>query len=272
MRHYNNLVCVKKSQFKSIIAVGLLIWGISSVYYISNIEHVVKSLHGYSLCNIDFIFSFDISSILQDTNFTYMINPLFCACALYLITINSRVVSVIRYSSKGDLWNNNFLLIILLSFVISVLLVFGTYLIGGIVLGNFSNTWHTNTGYFHKVYGNTNIWSTLSETLTTTKILFIIFVSTFIRLSMFGSIINILSIFIKQSYVFIVMISLVFIDYTNVCAFSPLKSQILKVDDIININNLIIKNLCCVFVIGSIYILGKFFRIKKDQFIEKNNL
>lgn len=272
MRYCNNLYLFKKGQLKFIITVGLLIWAISSAYYIINIDDIVSSLHEYSLCNMDFILSFDINSILKDTNFTYMINPLFCACSLYIISINSRMVRVIRYNSKGDLWNNNFFLIILFSFIISVLLVLGTYIIGGIVLGDFTNTWPTDRGFFYKVYGDTNIWTSLSRILTAKKILLIMLFSTFICLSMIGSIINVLSIFIKKRYVFIVMVSLVFIDYTKVCTFSPLKCDIISSNNIININTLAIKNLCYIFIIWSLYILGKFFMVKKDQFIKNNNL
>lgn len=274
MRHCNNLHCFKKRQLKFISILSLLMWVISSVNFIIHINKSLElsNLREYFLCSMDFILSFDIISILQDTNFTYMINPLFCACCLYIITINSRMVRVIRYNSKDDLWNNNFFLIIFFSFIISGLLVFGTYILGGIVLGNFNNTWISNNGYFYKLYCDSNVWIPLSTILTTKKMLFIMFFSTFICLSMFGSIINVLNIFIKQRYTFIIIVSLVFIDYINICEFSPLKSNIISLDNIININTLIIKNISYILLTWASYILGKFFMEKKDQFFKDNKI
>lgn len=226
---------------------------------------------GYQLSNFDIICSFNNEGILDFQNYMYVIIPLFSAIIIYMVNINRSLIRVLRYGSKNKVWNKNFLLGIVVAFILSTLLVIGGYLVSGIILKGYNNTWNTENGLPYKMLGNTEMWITVSHILVSYKVFLIFLITTFLGLCLVASIINTINLFIPSAYVYLIIIVILLLEYFDVYKFSIIKQIAISSKDWIYTSSLVAKNLNFILLIIGMYFWGKYINLKKDQFIEKQS-
>lgn len=262
---------IRKRELKLILVFSLLIL-IVSLYrplrFLS--EDLAKAAYnGYKLSNFDMMTSFEGSGNIDFNSYMFFIFPVFITLIIYIVNTNTHVLTTIRYKCRNRLWNKNIVLVLLSAFVISIMLVFGGYLISGLIVGGFNNVWNTQAGMPFYIYGTTKVWPALSQILVTRKVLSFLWITTFLGLVFVGTLICFCKLFIKDIYIYALIIGICFADNFGVFGVKLILGIALNPGSWINPITIIITNMYFILGFLVMYWIGKSISSKKDQCIEK---
>ncbi|MFR1709713.1 MAG: hypothetical protein ACLSV2_12495 [Clostridium sp.] len=227
--------------------------------------------NNFQLSNFDILSSFQDVGNVDFISYMYIIIPLFVTLIIYVVDTNNGLIRMIRYGDRNRIWNKNILLILASSFLLSILLVIGGYLVSGIILGSYKNLWNTETGLPYLLYGKTKIWGNLSQLLVSHKVIFIFWIMTFLGLSFIGAFICTIKLFIRNIYVYIILIAIAFGDFFNIFNFSLIAKISVSQREWTHPQSITFNIIY--FLVGFLifYFYGKYINSQKDQGITKKS-
>lgn len=225
----------------------------------------------YQLSNFDILCSFEGNGLLDAFAYVFVIIPIFSALIIYLIDTNNSLIRSIRYGDRNKIWNKNVSLILISTLLLSVFLVIGGYLISGLFLKGYNNTWNTKLGYPYMIYGTTKIWPKLSMLLATYKVIPIFWITTFLGLSFIGILIYTLKLFIRNVYVYGAVMVIAFNDLYSILGFKVILGISISSKNWLYPRSIIIANIYFLVGIVVLYSIGRFMNSRKEQGIEKRH-
>lgn len=228
----------------------------------------LASNSGYKLSNFDVLCSFENIGVLDFNNYMFIIIPLFMIVMIYLLNKNNSLVYVARFKSRSDIWYKRTRFSLKSSFILSVILVIGSYLVSLVMLGGFQNEWNTINGIPYIILGNTEQWAQTCEFLVSYKILLIFLITTFLGLMFLSTLLNILRLIFSSVMSYIIMISILLIEYFKIVKFPIIMGICMKANDWLNIESIIFKYLYFGIGILIMVCLGAYISEKKDQFVD----
>ncbi|WP_346871253.1 hypothetical protein [Clostridium sp. UBA5119] len=224
---------------------------------------------GYELSNFDILHAFNGWGLISKSSYIILIIPIFSALIIYIVDYNNSLIRRIRYKSRNRIWNKNITLILISAFLLSTLLVIGGYLISGVFVKGYNNTWNTELGLPYLTYGNTEIWNDLSNLLVTYKVLLVFWITTFFGLSFIGIFICTFQLFMRNVYVYLMVLTIVLVEVCNLFNFKLLESIVISPNKWVNPNRLIASNIY--FLVGFLllYFWGRYINSERDEGLEK---
>lgn len=274
MKLFKKKFYISSQELSTILIFSLVIFILSFYRPIHLIEiYLNYSINdGLQLSNFDFLRSFgDYDGLIDYKNYILIIIPLFSVLIIYLIDTNNVLLKTIRYKNRNEVWNKNIFLIIISAFLLSILLVIGGYLISGVFLKGYNNTWNSELGLPYKLYGTTEIWSSLSSFLVTYKILLVFWTTTFLGLCFIGIFICTFKLFIPNTCVFFITIVMTIGDAIQGLKFNFIMGIEITSSNWVHTISIIANNiyfLVCFFVL---YFWGRYIYSQKDQGIVKKS-
>lgn len=124
--------------------------------------------------------------------FVFALTPLFAFIIMKAIDNNEMTIKVIKNKAKVSVWNENVILLLILSLILSAIIIFIGYLFSGIVLGSYENKWTSDAGTFYKMLKDKENFLLYSKHLTTIKVLILLFVTKFLGLYAIGLLVALL--------------------------------------------------------------------------------
>ncbi|WP_346930171.1 hypothetical protein [Clostridium sp.] len=224
---------------------------------------------GYQLSNFDILNAFNGWGLISKSSYMILIIPIFSALIIYIVDYNNSLIKMIRHRSRNRLWNKKIRLILISAFLLSILLVIGGYLVSGVFVKGYNNTWNTELGLPYLIYGNTEIWSDLSNLLVTYKVILIFGITTFLGLCFIGIFICTFQLFMRNVYVYLIVLVIVLGEGCNLFNLKLLESIVITPNKWINPSSFISSNIY--FLVGFLvlYFLGRYINSKRDQGLEK---
>lgn len=271
MKFFKNKLHISKRELSSIVAFSFSIFILSFyrlVLFLKE-ELMVAVENGFQLSNFDILFSFQSTGIIDAYSFTFVIIPIFVLLVLFSIDYNNKTIRLIRYKNRKNLWNKNTAMILTSALLLSLLLVLGGYLVSGVILNGYNNTWNTEKGLPYLLYGTSKIWKNLSELLVSYKVLFIFGVTTFLGLSFVGLLVSTLKMLIHNIYVFFIIMAVLIIDIFGVFKFKILLGIAVSPIAWLHHDKILLYNIY--FFVGAfvLYFIGRYINSTKDQGIVK---
>lgn len=147
--------------------------------------------------------------------FVYVLIPMFVVLSLLLMDYKENSVFILKHQSRMDIWDKMARIMVLLSFVFTILIVFGGYFLAGLLLGSFENKWISEDGMFYYFLGENEKQYFLyyAKSLTTPKILITLFFIKFIALIMIAFLAMCLKTMMHNNiFVFIIVVVFSYID------------------------------------------------------------
>ncbi|WP_035289337.1 hypothetical protein [Clostridium sp. KNHs214] len=201
---YKKLLLIKYRVFISLFIMYVVLICLARVY-VSSIPTDIKVSIFDMLCDV-----YKGFGIVGVSRYIFPIIPVFTFILISLLDFDNKIVCLIRYHSRRSIWRKRVLYTINLSFLFSVIIVLGGYLASGILMGGFENKWINTEGTIYKLLGEPTNWSTLFSKFTSYKILFFIFTSNFLGLCAIGLLICTMKTFLKNQYVCMLLIAIIF--------------------------------------------------------------
>ncbi len=262
---------ISSRELYTILIFCIIIFIISLYNPLYNMRSVLNlAIHdGYELSNFDILHAFNGWGLISKSSYMILIIPIFSALIIYIVDYNNSLIRRIRHKSRNRLWNKKIRLILISAFLLSTLLVIGGYLVSGVFLKGYNNTWNTKLGLPYFVYGNTEIWSSLSNLLVTYKVLLVFWITTFLGLCFIGIFICTFQLFMRNVYVYLMVLVIVLGEGSNLFNFKILESIVISRNKWINPSSLIANNICFLAGFLLLYFWGKYINSERDEGLEK---
>ncbi|MFA9397452.1 MAG: hypothetical protein ACERKV_04195 [Clostridiaceae bacterium] len=271
MRLFKKKYFISFEELLTIFFFSILIFALSLVrpLFFLNYDRLEAIHNNINMCGFDFLCSFKDSGIVDFMNLILIIVPLYTVLILNITDNNSKMVRLIRFHDRKKMWKNQTSIVIFSALIITILLIGGGYLYGGIILKNFNNTWNTDYGYPYLMYGNTSVWIRLSGKLYTGKVISVFFITTFMGLSFIGTLICTLKLVLKNIYTFLIIVTIPVTDFYLVFHFTVFEQIIVTTTQWIYPNSIVKNNIY--FLVGFLvfYTIGGYINLKMDQTISK---
>ncbi|WP_286909822.1 hypothetical protein [Clostridium sp. UBA1652] len=190
--------------------------------------------------------------------------PVFSFILISLLDSEKKIFFIVRGVSRKSIWNKQSFYIIIFSLVFSIILVFGGYLISGMLIGSFNNNWRSETSFPYSIIGATNEWETAYNMFFTYKMLIILSTSTFLGLCSIGFLIGVLKTFLKNIYMYLVLTIIIFSDGMLSKFSLIIKQMTLSLKNWIDPFSILINDAYLLLFILVCYILGKEIMERKD--------
>lgn len=190
--------------------------------------------------------------------------PAFIFILIVMTDSDNRVFCLIRCTSREGIWKIECVYVILLSLIFSIIIVFGGYILSGILVNSFQNLWNTPESYVYKLAAHEKDWPAFSKLFVTYKMLPITFVSYFLGLNAFGFLVIFLKTLLKNIYVYIIVIAVILSDAV-IGSFSLVLNQMtISLENWVNPFSILINCAYLLFLIFLLYFLGKKILCRKD--------
>lgn len=227
---------------------------------------------GAQLSNFDFICSFQGDGIVDFNNYIFVIIPLYSVMITFVLDEVGGMISTIRFGSRSRLWNTKVLYVATSAFILSTLLIIGTYLVSGLFLGTYSNAWNTGLGLPYKIFGTTSKWLGLSTLLTTPKVLLVFWITTFLGFLFIGLFICMMKVIMSNLYIYLSIIIILFMDFFNILGVTVIRQISVTGNQWLNIGSIFFNSLYFIFGIVVFYLLGKYINLEKDQYLGRTGI
>ncbi len=262
-----------KQKIKIVNMIKLEIW-ICTIFILTDFVIMGRHLINTAPTNLN-ISIFDIlclpmgGGILGTISLSFPIIPIFVFLVIRLLDFESHDIYLLRLKSRKQIWNSQIRFIVSLSFIYSLIVVFGGYVISGIILKDFNNGWNLENSIIYNYIRDAKIWEKVSHIILTYKMLPLIFMNIFLGTCAIGVFISMLKIKLKNIYVYLILIIMLFLDVTQ-SQFSIIISQMtIVLENWINPNTILLKYTYLFFMIFICYFVGKEIILNKDFISEK---
>lgn len=206
--------------------------------------------------------------ILGPVSLSFPIVPIFSFIVIRLLDFENHDIYLLRLKSREQIWNGRIRLIVSLSFIYSLIVVFGGYVISGIILKDFKNGWNLENSIIYNCIRDTKMWEKVSHIILTYKMLPLIFMSIFLGTCAIGVFISMLKIKLSNVYIYLILIIMLFLDVTQ-SQFSIIISQMtIILENWTNPSTILLKYIYLFIMIFICYFVGKEIILNKD-FISK---
>lgn len=265
MKLFNFIPYMKKKVF-----VYLLIYlsALISCFIIVN-KDIISYHNEYSLSIFDLMIPPFQNGIFDKKSIAMPIVIVFISLVISVLRHDNEIYVILRQKSRDDIWKNQSKKIIIISFIYSFIVVLMAYLISGIMLGDFSNTWGSKESNIFSMYGNAEVVGKLDPYLNTGFLLGIIFLALFIGLTGIGLLIVALRTRFKNQYIVLTIVGIIFYEIID------MNCSIIVTKMAIDINNfldpkVIIINFTFLILLSVIsYICGRESIVRKDFFYNR---
>lgn len=259
----------------------------------NNLKREIKNKKIYFLLTIVFIFIYSLaiyallnsledkavinivsalnggSGIAGDFAFIYLYTPiLFFGINSHIIN-NEKESLIIKMKNRQNIFNNHVIFAITLSIIISILIIFLGYSIGGLYAGGFKNLWPKDDSLYElPKYKNLNVLAILNS-IPIYVVIFKTFIIKLLGLSVIGLLVIIFKNIITNSGVLCITILLIpFIDVEFLNGALLISKFSLTIESWLNPSNFLINSIYLIFLIIALYLIGKEIYKNKD-FISK---
>lgn len=195
---------------------------------------------------------------------TFPIIPLFCFLILNIISYDDSNQVITRTTKRKDLWIRQVKLVTIISIIYSVIIVGISYIIGGTILGNFTNRWTEDSGYIFEVLSNQANWMEIKRFLTTPVILIFILLSLILGLILIGIITLILKLKLKSIFAFFTVIAIVLLDILIDNFSYILKNMYISIENLMYPKSIVFQEVFMLIGIIFLYKIGKSLVENKD--------
>jgi len=202
--------------------------------------------------------------IVGQFRYVFPIIPLFVFILISILDLDNKTMWLVRYNSRKNIWNRQVVYTIYLAFIFSILIIFGGYLVSGILIGSFNNKWISSDGFIYILMGKPNNWSEIANSFATYKILFFTFTSNFLGLCAIGLSVCTFKTFLKNQYVVIMLTISLFASVLFDNLSIELKQMTISLENWINPKTIVINDVYLILLIIMFYMLGSWITNKKD--------
>ena len=251
---------------KKSIILSFFIVIISFIY--SNKILVSAMPEGIKLSIFDLIILPTGGGIASTMSLSFPVMPIFCFLLINILNFGNNNHVIIKEKSRKEIWNKQCKLILIVSFIYSVVIIAVGYISSGLILSDFANKWNSNESYIYNLLGNTEKWDQITGVIDTPKLLLLIFIGVFLGLSAIGFFIGLLKINLNNKYIYLILIVLIFSDAINSFSFI-LKQMTLTYNNWIDPKSIILNFMYLILVIVVCYMIGKNIIINKDFLCDK---
>lgn len=206
--------------------------------------------------------------ILGRISVSFPIIPIFSFLVITLLDFEKNVFYLLRLKSRKNIWNSRMKFIIILSFMYSLIVVFGGYLISGILLKNFNNGWNLENSIIYNCIKDVKIWGKVSDMFLTYKMLPLIFISFFLGTCAIGAFISMLKLKLRNIYVYLILSIILFLDVTQSEIEIIISQMTIVIKNWINPSTILLNYIYLLFITFICYFVGKEIILDKD-FISK---
>lgn len=227
---------------------------------------------GIKLSNFDFICSFQGDGIVDFNNYIFVIIPLYSVMITFILDEVGGMISTIRFGSRSRLWNTKVLYVVTSAFILSTLLIIGTYLISGLFIGTYSNVWNTELGFPYKIFGTTSKWLGLSTLLTTPKVLLVFWSTTFLGLLFIGLFICMMKGIVSNLYIYLSIIIILFVDFFNMLGVTVIRQISVTGNQWLNVGIIFKSDIYFLLSISVFYLMGRYITLSKDQYLGRTGI
>lgn len=197
----------------------------------------------------------------------FIIVPLITFSMFHVLKNTEVHYKLLRLQSRVRIWNNIVILIIIYSFIFSIFLVLGGYIISGIFLNDFTNNWINMQGSFFYLLDSNDQknFAVYSEQLTTTRVLTILFFTKFLGLLVIAILITILKAILKKSiWVILIMMIFSFLDGINNDVSILFGKMTINIDNWKNIQSIFLNHAFLLTIFVTLYFVGLEIYRKRD--------
>ncbi len=265
MKLFNFLLYIKKR----LLIYLLICFFILTISFIYGSKYIISSYNNYNLSIFDLIIFPGGGGILNKKSMAMPIVIVFISLVIGIFRYGNETYVVLREKSRVDIWKNQSKRIAIVSFIYSIIVVLETYLISGIMLGDFTNRWVSKQSSLLYIYGNANIFDKLMPYLNTGFLLGMMLVALFLGLTGIGLLIEFLKIKFNTQYILLTIVIIILYEVID------MDCSIIVTKMAININNflepkVIIMNFTFLMLLSVIsYICGRESIVRKDFFYNK---
>lgn len=255
---YRNLISIKYR-----VCLSFFIMYISVIYlakkYIDSLPPNIEISVFDMLCDV-----YKGLGMVGISRYVFPIIPLFAFTLISMIDFDNKTLWLIRYNSRRNIWNKQFVFTLSISFLYSIVIILGGYLVSGILIGSFNNNWTNTNGIVYKLLGEPANWHEISNDFISYKILFFIFTSNFLGLCATGLLICVVKMLLKNHYVFILLVISLFSSALLNKFSITLKQMTINLVNWMNPITIIENDIYLIFLILMLYVIGDWIIGKKD--------
>jgi len=202
--------------------------------------------------------------ILGILSLTFIIVPTFSFILISIIDFEKSIFYLVRSKSRESIWNKEALFIIILSFIFSIVLVFGGYLASGLIVEGFRNNWSSTDSFTYSLIGRDENWKQISTIFSTYKMMLYILTSNFLGLCTIGFFICTIKKILPNVYVYLLLFIIMLSDGI-VGKFSFILNQMtINLRNWMSPNTILISDIYLILLIVIFYIVGREIINKKD--------
>lgn len=206
-----------------------------------------------------------IGGMAGDTSIIYLYTP------ILFFGVNSHIINsekehfIINMKNRQNIFNSHIIFVIILSVIISTLVIFLGYSIGGVYAGGFEHIWpKDDMAYALPQYKNLDILATLNS-IPIYIIIFKTFIIKFMGFTVIGFLIIVLKNFISNNGVLgvtILLIPFIDIEFLNSSIF--INKFSLTIESWLNPSDFLINIIYLTFLIIALYLIGREIYKNKD--------
>lgn len=204
--------------------------------------------------------------ILGRLSWVFPIIPIYSFVIIVLFNSLSNKYIVYRYKDRKNIWVQKFIYVITSSLIFSCLLFICGYIVGGVLTGNFKNNWTSINSYVYKSFNGTVDFTRIPKYFLSYKLILIAFLGSMLGLCTYGLLISILKLYLKNIYVYTIIITLVLFEALN-SKFSIVLMQILLNFKLLIKPKIILINYTYLLILNVVLFLIGYYLIEYKDFI-----
>lgn len=267
MKLFNSLLYAKKRVlvYLLIYLSALIIWFI----YLN--KYTISCYNAYSLSVFDLMIppSPIQGGIFGKKSIAMSIVIVFILLIISVLRHENEIYTIVRQKSRENIWKNQSKKILIISFLYSIIVVLMAYLISGIMLGDFTNTWGSKESTIFSTYGNAEVVGKLAPYLNTGFLLGIIFLALFIGLTGIGLLIAALRTRFKNQYIVLTIVGIIFYEIIDMNHSIIVTKMAMEINNFLEPKVIVINFVFLILLSVISYICGRESIVRKDFFYNK---
>lgn len=208
--------------------------------------------------------------VMGISRYMCFIIPAFAFTLISIVDIDNKLFCIVRYKFRKSIWNKQVSYTIVLALIYSFIVVIGGYIVSGIFIGSFENSWASDKGLVYKLMDNPQNWNDISSRFSSYKILINLFISNFLGLSSIGLFICAGKLFLKNQYVWLILIIGMFLYGVSGKFSIVLRQMTINLANWIEPSTIIRNNIYLALIIIMLYMVGEAISDRKDILTEYN--
>lgn len=206
LRNLYNALWANKKQIITALIIMFVLLLLKTILFLKSIpKDIDMVISAYEL----YIHPDGEYGVLGRLSWVFPIIPIFIFVIICLTNSLYSKYVVIRYEDRKNIWREHALYIVMVSFIFALLILICGYILGGLLTGNFRNNWTSSNSYVYKNFNKIMDLSLIPKYFFGYKLILISFIGSMLGLCTYGFLMCILKMYLKNMYVYVIMITLV---------------------------------------------------------------